>query len=307
MGVATSRLPAALQEKIDAAAKTIPQRKLAEAAARLSAAYRAGESVALTDDALRAAYLVTRLPATIAALEAVFEQVPGEIRTLLDLGAGPGASVWAAPWELDQVTLVERDAAWTDVTRGQWIRRDMRQLDPLPEHDLVLCSYSLGELAAEDALGVLERAWRAAARALVMVEPGTVAGFERMRLWRTWLIGHDARIAAPCPHERECPMRDGDWCHFSRRLERTHLHRILKGGDLGYEDEKFTYLVAVKEPARPAAARIVRHPEYEKNLVQLTLCGAAGIEQLAVRKRDEAYKRARKARWGEAWNASSTE
>jgi ribosomal protein RSM22 (predicted rRNA methylase) len=95
----------------------------------------------------------------------------------------------------------------------------------------------------------------------------------------------------------------GDWCHFSQRIERTSLHRQLKGGELGYEDEKFSYIVADKSCASPTAARIVRHPRKHSGHVQLMLCTTAGhIENRTVtRSSKAAYKQARKAEWGDIW------
>ncbi|HEX3155503.1 MAG TPA: small ribosomal subunit Rsm22 family protein, partial [Candidatus Angelobacter sp.] len=94
-----------------------------------------------------------------------------------------------------------------------------------------------------------------------------------------------------------------DWCHFSQRVERTSQHRQLKGGALGYEDEKFSYLVAAKISAPSTASRIVRHPGKHSGHIQLVLCTPGGkIEQNTItRSRKEAYKRARKAEWGDLW------
>ena len=100
----------------------------------------------------------------------------------------------------------------------------------------------------------------------------------------------------------------GDWCHFSQRVERTSQHRQLKGGTLGYEDEKFSYLIAAKPIAgktdvASAAARIVRHPGKHSGHVKLSLCTPQGqIENRTVaRSNKAAYKSARKAEWGDTW------
>src|SRR5260370_38144155 len=90
-----------------------------------------------------------------------------------------------------------------------------------------------------------------------------------------------------------------DWCHFARRVERTSQHRRLKSGTLGYEDEKFSYVIAAKASVRPAAARIVRHPKKLGGHVQLGLGPKNGIErQTLTRSAREAYKSGRHSERG---------
>lgn len=93
-----------------------------------------------------------------------------------------------------------------------------------------------------------------------------------------------------------------DWCHFARRLERTSEHRRMKGGALGYEDEKFSYLVLAKQMASKAESRIVRHPITHSGYIQLTLCTTTGLQQETVtRSKKEAFRAARRAKWGDEW------
>ena len=93
-----------------------------------------------------------------------------------------------------------------------------------------------------------------------------------------------------------------DWCHFAQRVERSSQHRKLKGAALGYEDEKFSYIIASRNRFPPVAARIVRHPQKHSGHIGLTLCGAQGLETKTVSRSDnQNYKLARQAQWGEAW------
>jgi len=99
-----------------------------------------------------------------------------------------------------------------------------------------------------------------------------------------------------------CPLAAPDWCHFAVRVERSRLHRRLKGGELGYEDEKFSYVAAVREKAGAGWARILRHPWQEKGAVRLELCTAEGLRTRRVtRSEKSAFRAARKASWGEEW------
>ena len=77
---------------------------------------------------------------------------------------------------------------------------------------------------------------------------------------------------------------------------------LFKGGDVPYEDEKFSYLAVAKEPARPAECRILRLPQKESGRIALRLCMQEGIQDKAVtKKQGELFKRARKADSGDAF------
>jgi ribosomal protein RSM22 (predicted rRNA methylase) len=182
---------------------------------------------------------------------------------------------------------------------------DLRTVPKLDPHELVVCSYVLNELNGLEQFRVLDAAWAAASRALLVVEPGTPEGFARIREMRRWLVEAGAAIAAPCPHDQQCPMEVPDWCHFAVRVERTRLHRLAKGGELGFEDEKFSYVLAVRVPSGSRAPRILRHPRVEAGRIQLSLCGSEGLTSLTVTKRDKvAWRAARKASWGGAWESA---
>ena len=49
-------------------------------------------------------------------------------------------------------------------------------------------------------------------------------------------------IVAPCSHQGECKIEEDDWCAFYTRVARSAIHRQAKKGELGYEDEKFSYM-----------------------------------------------------------------
>jgi ribosomal protein RSM22 (predicted rRNA methylase) len=305
------------------------------AGAAVSSLTNAGLDRSLTD-AERAAYLIVRAPATFAAVTAALgelrDRLPGlNVRRVLDLGAGPGIASWAALHMFDDVSelrLVERDrgfaaigrdivdaaapglraVTWKQTDLREWIRGDATEPSAEPAaYDLVLMSYALGELIADVRARVLDAAWKATSAdgALVIVEPGTPRHFQGVIDARTWLLAQRATIIAPCPHAAACPMAaTGDWCHFSARVPRTRQHRQLKGGSLSYEDEKFSYLIATRA-VMPASSpsRIVRHPYVEKGRITLTRCMPdATITTTPIGRNDrEAFKRARKARWGDVW------
>ncbi|HLK53396.1 MAG TPA: small ribosomal subunit Rsm22 family protein, partial [Candidatus Angelobacter sp.] len=221
------RLLAWLLDAIQQETDRIDRRKLAQAAAQLAETYKIADfsSPAIATEAHRAAYLAVRLPATYAAIQRVLAEIQlrapqAEINSLLDIGAGPGTALFAASDEfpLQQATLIEVDAEWLAlgkrlaaqsqspvVREAQWLKQDLRSGFSCPAHELVVISYTLGELPQAAAEAVLRKAWSCASQFLVVIEPGTPRGFAVVNAARSALIP-TARIIAPCPHQSACPM-----------------------------------------------------------------------------------------------------
>ncbi|HMC61129.1 MAG TPA: small ribosomal subunit Rsm22 family protein, partial [Candidatus Solibacter sp.] len=174
--------------------------------------------------------------------------------------------------------------------------------ESLPPHDLVMAAYSLGELGQPKYVERwAELLWRAARVALVVIEPGTPRGYSLSLGIRDQLLKAGAHMAAPCPAAMACPLTPPDWCHFAARVERSSLHRRIKDAELGYEDEKFSYVALAREPVALPRARIIRRPRHAPGLIELRTCTPAGLGAEPVGKRDrEAYRAARHAGWGDA-------
>lgn len=324
--------PLELRQAVDAAVRGVSLRALRAAAERLSAAYRSGGAASVRRagagvDVDRLAYVAARMPATYRAASAVLRELRVRrprlrIASLLDVGSGPATCLWAA-WsefgELARATLIEPDMAMAALggrlTQGSsltsrvdvtWRAADAGELATAPAHDLVVAGYLLGELPEERRGRMIDEAWAAARRAVVIIEPGSADGFRRILEARDRLIAAGASIAAPCPHAGCCPMPPGDWCHFAARLNRTALQRRLKGGALAYEDEKHAYVAAVRDAGSPAPARVVRRPRTAPGRVTLRLCRPDGLrDETVTRTRRAEYRAARKAAWGDGWEPAA--
>jgi ribosomal protein RSM22 (predicted rRNA methylase) len=137
----------------------------------------------------------------------------------------------------------------------------------------------------------------------VIVEPGTPKGYETILHARDLMIQKGAQIYAPCPHMMRCPLEQGDWCHFKTRLSRSSLHQYVKEAACGFEDEKFSYLIACKKryPQTPYD-RVLREPIHRSGHTLLTLCTHEGtVEKRTISRRDkELYAKAKRAKWGDA-------
>jgi ribosomal protein RSM22 (predicted rRNA methylase) len=300
------QLPVAIRQQIENAADALGFPALQRAATALSAAYREGRADRLTGPERTAAYLVTRMPATYAAAHAALGEVTAHlsVSSILDVGAGTGAASLAARTYFPDasITLMERDASFAAAARqflpdAAIMPSDVARVNPLPPHDLVIAAYSLGEFGAE----LASRLWQAARVALVLIEPGTPHGFALIRKVRAELLAAGARMIAPCPMESACPIVDPDWCHFAARVERSSLHRRLKGGELGHEDEKFSYVALAREAVALPGSRIVRHPRHHPGLIEIETCTPQGLRSERILKRDrDRFRAARKASWGDA-------
>ncbi len=277
--------------------------EIKKAAQALSERYRKGEKPFLRSVVDRHAYLITRLPATQAALRKVFHELRGEqIFSYLDMGAGPGGS-WEILEEffstLKEATFVEIDLEFIKLGKERLVAKPVQWLKELnvKPHDLVLFSYSWGEI--QD-LSVLQKAWEICQKFLVIVEPGTPRGYQAMLAARDHLIKQGAKVVAPCPHSRPCPLTGGpEWCHFGVRLERSKEHQRLKEGSLGFEDEKFSYIILSKEKVKPFYGRMVKDSLRRKGHTVLTLCTNEGIEAKTVSKKNDNYKSINKLNWGD--------
>ena len=159
----------------------------------------------------------------------------------------------------------------------------------------------IGEVGDAERHSLASRLWDKACDTLLVVEPGTPAGYARIIALRAQLIANGAHVAAPCPHDQRCPLLAPDWCHFAQRLPRLRAHIQLKGAELPFEDEKFSYVVLTRQPPAKRFARVLAPPAVGKVEVAARLCTADGVEVAKVTRRDKAaYAKARRWGWGDA-------
>jgi ribosomal protein RSM22 (predicted rRNA methylase) len=315
-------LPAELQAALSNKLEGLSRHDAALRAARISQTYREGG----TSDGIRSetdamAYALARMPATYAAvtaaLNALCELRPDFApRTLLDIGAGPGTASWAAVQAFPSLTsfvLADANEALRalalDLMRGSfrlgeanYQEGDARKLLAVAEPaDLVIASYLIGELDERERGDIAALAWEKTRDTLLIIEPGTPNGFTRIIALRAQLIAARAHVVAPCPHEGRCPLTSPDWCHFTQRLPRSRAHKEIKGVDLPFEDEKFAYVVLMRDPPAQRATRVLAQPILSKVELTAKLCTPDGLVPTKIPRRDRAnYARARRWRWGDA-------
>ena len=297
----------------------------AGAYATLSGQYRsaAGTGTVFLSAAEKQAYLAARFPATFASISVALSHLldayqGSDWTSLLDAGCGPATASFAASGHLpglQTIVLADADPSWfsiaTDLANACGngaIAGANAVAGPLTlmraQADLVVAAYVLNESAAPEQSTILDNLWNAAAQAILIVEPGTPHGFATIRRVRDHLIARGAVIACPCPHQGPCPLQDPDWCHFSVRLNRSAAHRRAKGAKLAYEDEKFSFVAALRNPLdlKSYSARIIKRPVKHRGHVRLDLCteGGAG-PRIIARSQGPLYRQSRDAEWGDIW------
>ncbi|MFD1199337.1 small ribosomal subunit Rsm22 family protein [Brucella gallinifaecis] len=317
-------LPPLLRQAVDAALEGVALADLKHASAVLSKRYRAETRdgrLHISDELAAKAYLAARLPATYAAVRSSLESV-AEVcsdfipQTMLDVGCGPGTALWAARdcWpDLQTATMIEASPAIRAVGRDlgqnagleiEWRAGDViREKIDFPHADLVTIAYVLDELAPHDRQILVEKLWAATQHLFVIVEPGTPAGWQRIVDARAALMKQGAHIAAPCTHQFDCPISAPDWCHFSRRVARSRIHRQTKDAEVPWEDEKFIYLTAMRDPSLAVSARVIAPTRVGGGKVSIKLCKDDGSaqERLVTKRDGEFFRWARRADWGDAY------
>ncbi|MGK8487788.1 small ribosomal subunit Rsm22 family protein [Nocardia asiatica] len=204
-------LPVELVEALDRACAGVPQRQLAASVDRLISRYRdprPAETPILASTADVTAYAAYRMPATWAAvrsaLERFAEQAPAfRPKTLLDVGGGTGAALWAATemfpslaeaTVLDQVDEALRlgrrlaDGATAAAMRSAvWRQTSFAEQEVFGGADLVTISYVLSELSEAEQAALVARSAEGS-EVVTVIEPGTPDGHRRILAARDVLI-----------------------------------------------------------------------------------------------------------------------
>jgi ribosomal protein RSM22 (predicted rRNA methylase) len=316
-------LPAELKAALDGKLRGFSRSDAAGRAATISKTYRGGgNSGAIRSEADALAYALARMPATYAAVTASLNALV-EIRpvfaptSLLDVGAGPGTATWAVAEtfpSLQRFTLLDANEALRALALGlvtdsfrlrdvSYERGEARaSLAKADTADLVVASYVIGEIGEGERRALTELMWEKTRDTLLVVEPGTPAGYARIIALRERLIALGAHVVAPCPHDGKCPLQPPDWCHFTQRLQRSRAHKQVKGAELPFEDERFAYVALTRATVEdPRLSRVLAQPTISKVEITAKLCTPEGLTFTNVPRRAKAdYAAARRWRWGDA-------
>ena len=300
------------------------QKAVSERYRRVAPAREGGLGIRSETEAL--AYSVARMPATYAVNAAVLANVRQLYPdfspvSILDVGAGPATSTLAASsqWDLEAAALIEPNRFLSGLggdilsrfssIRSSWHPAEVSRLisgDLVPDdHDLVMLSYMMNEIAAHERSKLIAKLWNHCRSVLIVIETGTPLGFSVINDVRHQASSLGAAIIGPCPQAGICPLSEieGRWCHFSARVERSRTQKALKdGATLGYEDEKFSWVALSRQPVAVPDYRIIGHPSGTK-VRELQVCTKGGeAATLPVPKSSPLYKAVRKLEWGDGFS-----
>ena len=312
-------IPKGLKDSINRLLSENKASNIIENAQTISNRYRKNDGKGkrlLTNESEAVSYVISRMPATYAAVYSVFKQILAnyneKMTSLLDVGAGTGAGTWAVNEieNMSQITCLEIEKSMSNIGKKlmkntaldnvQWKSYDILQDEIVEKADIVLTSYMINELSEQEREKAVLKLWQATDKLMVVIEPGTPEGFKNILNIRNLIKEQGGYIVAPCCCNDGCPIKENDWCAFYARVARSSIHRQAKGGNLGYEDEKFSYIAFSKMPVEITGERILRHPQINSGFVKVKLCTADGIQEKTYSKKDgEIYKKIKKLDAGE--------
>ena len=312
-------IPEGLKDSINRLLSENKASNIIENAQTISNRYRKNDGKGkrlLTNELEAVSYATSRMPATYAAVYSAFKQILAnyneKMTSLLDVGAGTGTGTWAVNEieNMSQITCLEREKSMSNIGKKlmkntaldnvQWKSYDILQDEIVEKADIVLTSYMINELPEQEREKAVLKLWQATNKLMVVIEPGTPEGFKNILNIRNLIKEQGGYIVAPCCCNGECPIKENDWCAFYARVARSSIHRQAKGGNLGYEDEKFSYIAFSKTPVEITGERILRHPQINSGFVKVKLCTADGIQEKTYSKKDgKIYKKTKKLDAGE--------
>jgi len=223
---------------------------------------------------------------------------------LLDWGCGTGiASRAVAAWSgigeatvFDQSGQAMRFAA--SALERQNVRAQSSRGEPsILEGTLLLLSHVAGELSDEELTALAKLA--AQADEIIWVEPGSRDISRRLSAAREILRAGGHRFAAPCTHTNPCPMLEPEnerhWCHFFARpptevFQSPFWREFSMRLEIDLRSLPYSFLASSKTaiPSLPAhAERLIGRPRELKAHALLLCCGADGLHERALQKRDE--------------------
>ena len=264
------------------------------------------------------AYAIARMPATYGAIsnaiEKTMEIYNPKINSVADIGAGTGSACIAVNeiMDVDEIDCFEREEVMLEVGREicsnyspikdkvSWNKLDIVNDTIDNKYDMVVSAYMINELKENQISDVIDKIWKMTNDIVIIIEPGTVQGYNNIMKVKEKIIELGGNIISPCM-SKKCGLSKDDWCNFYCRVQRTKMHKNLKVGEASFEDEKFMYIAVTKKQINiDNKSRIIRHPLIYNGFIKLKVCNNEGVQEIRVTKKEkERFKIAKKAKHGD--------
>ena len=263
----------------------------------------------VNDHSMAALYMIARGRSIMGVMEKIITQNLAafhDVESVVDFGGGPGTFLFAISKfkTLNKYTNVERSDSFIGImnvlveeflssstthTHVDSISCNYLKLgsQDIPTSDLCVFSYTLCERENSPVClsDLVEHS-----NMVLIIEPGTPSGFKNIIQAKDKLIEKGFGTIAPCTVSNGfCPLRDSesDWCHFVERVDRSRIQRHLKNGVLGYEYEKYSYLLMSKNPIHSDGKRIISRPNYTKHSISFDICSEKNSHIVITKKENK--------------------
>lgn len=229
---------------------------------------------------------------------------------IIDWGCGTGvASREVATWSgIKQITLMDQSPLALNFTQQQWCNSNITtHLQPIGStfapKSLLLLSHVLGELSDTEAEKLALQA--SLVDEVIWVEPGSRNISRKLSQIRTIFIEAGHHLIAPCVHALACPMlqreQERHWCHFfasppTEVFQSAFWHEVSHQLGIDLRSLPYSYLALSRHHSpswNTGAERLIGHPRSYKGYGKLFCCGASGLHERTLQKRDnpELFKR----------------
>ena len=222
---------------------------------------------------------------------------------IIDWGCGTGiASRQVTTWSgIKQVTLVDQSPLALDFTEQGLDKLGITSStqsfeSPFTSSSLLLLSHVLGELSEKE---ISELALKATTvDEIIWLEPGSRDISRKLSEIRNIFLQAGHHLIAPCTHALPCPMlqpqHERHWCHFFAQppteiFQSAFWHEASHQLGIDLRSLPYSYLVLSRHGSpswQGNAERLIGHPRSYKGYGKLFCCGALGLCERTLQKRD---------------------